>query len=374
MATCQHEVREREDACPGVLRLTEAADGGLARVRLPGGFLSAQGFSALADAAVDLGSGGIELTSRGNVQLRGLAADAGAELGVRLHAAGLWPSQTHERVRNIIASPLAGLDRDSDVSGIVGALDIALCATPRLADLSGRFLFAVDDGRGDVADIGADVVIRDGRVNGLRVPNEVAAALAVSSAFLDEREAQRSSAWRIADLLDGTTRVRSRTAGALRVDIDEATDGTEPRRSGPASAGLFKRLDGRAAVVLAVPLGRLNSEQLRWLAQVTGDEAARVTPWRSIVLPEAGATTLDAAARLGFGSTPNTAWSNVSACSGKPGCAHALADVQADARADLERWPGRVVHWSGCERRCGRSVRTEIDVVATEIGYRIEGI
>ena len=79
-----------------------------------------------------------------------------------------------------------------------------------------------------------------------------------------------------------------------------------------------------------------------------------------------------AAARQGFGVTPDTPWSTVSACTGRPGCASALADVQADARADLRRWPGRVVHWSGCARRCGRPARTEVDVVATEDGYRIE--
>jgi precorrin-3B synthase len=81
----------------------------------------------------------------------------------------------------------------------------------------------------------------------------------------------------------------------------------------------------------------------------------------------------DAAAGLGFGVSADTPWSGVSACAGRPGCAKALADVQADARAGLRRWPGRVVHWSGCERRCGRSARTEIDVVATATGYRIEG-
>jgi precorrin-3B synthase len=111
MSTGQPVARPWADACPGVLRLTEAADGALARVRLPGGFLTARGATALASAAAELGDGRLELTSRGNVQLRGLALDAGTDLGERLYEAGLWPSQSHERVRNIVASPLAGLDR-----------------------------------------------------------------------------------------------------------------------------------------------------------------------------------------------------------------------------------------------------------------------
>src|SRR5262249_31900538 len=86
---------------------------------------------------------------------------------------GLLPSLSHDRVRNVLASPLAGLDGGPDLTGIVRALDAALCARPRLAELSGRFLFAVDDGRGDVAGLGADVVARVGKhgavVNGLAV-------------------------------------------------------------------------------------------------------------------------------------------------------------------------------------------------------------
>jgi precorrin-3B synthase len=372
MTTPQHEVRARADACPGVLRLIEATDGHVARVRLVGGMLPAQGIASLTDAAVELGDGRVELTSRGNVQLRGLAADAGAELGARLHAAGLWPSQTHERVRNIIASPLAGLDRDSDLSDVVRALDEGLCGSPRLAELSGRFLFAVDDGRGDVAGLGADVVIRDGCVNGLRATDPVAAGLSFAEAFLDECAAQGSSAWRISDIAAGASRVRERAAARLDVDAS-APGGAQAERSGPPLAGPFARVSAGTGLVVAVPLGRLDTAQLRWLTQVIGAEPARVSPWRSIVLPRADTAVVEAALQLGFGVTPDTPWSNVTACAGKPGCAKALADVQADARSDLRRWPGRVVHWSGCERRCGRPARTEIDVVAIAAGYQIEG-
>jgi precorrin-3B synthase len=381
--------RARDDACPGVLRLADAADGGLARVRLPGGFLSRTGIAALAEAAVELGDGRLELTSRGNIQVRGLAAGAGRELGERLGEAGLWPSATHERVRNIVASPLAGLDREPDLTELVHALDAALCAAPRLAHLSGRFLFAIDDGRGDVADLGADVLLRAGRAdgplrsgqangplraeaNGLRAGDPVAAALAIAEAFLDEREAQRSTAWRIADLHDGQIRVRQRAAARLGVNAGPV-EPVGAVGAGPPAAGPVEQIGGGHALVLAVPLGRLGAEQARWLAGVVGPRPARVTPWRSLVLPDVAPALAQAAAALGFGADPDSPWQHVSACAGRPGCAKALADVQADARAELGRWPGRAVHWSGCERRCGRPARTEIDLIATGTGYRIEG-
>ncbi len=80
--------------------------------------------------------------------------------------AGLLPSATHERARNIVASPLSGrVGGRADVRAWVGELDAAMCAEPRLADLGGRFWFSFDDGRADVSGLGADVgvhVLDDG--------------------------------------------------------------------------------------------------------------------------------------------------------------------------------------------------------------------
>lgn len=153
--------RTGDDACPGALRLHRADDGFLARVRLPGGLLTAQQAAELAQAAEALGDGALDLTSRGNVQLRGLDSACGGELADRLRSVGLLPSDTHERVRNVALSPLSGLDGAgcADVTDWVRELDGLLCATPEAAGLSGRFLFAVDDGRGDVASLGADVTL-----------------------------------------------------------------------------------------------------------------------------------------------------------------------------------------------------------------------
>jgi len=398
-----------------VLRLAEAADGFLARVRLPGGLVSADQLRGLSRLAGELGDGRIELTSRGNVQLRGLARDTADPLSDGLWRAGLLPSLSHDLVRNVLASPLAGLDGSGpELTGVVRALDAALCARPRLAELSGRFLFAIDDGRGDVAGLGADVVATVGRdgavVNGLSVrradgqggnvrgmganfgmPDDlrdgvVAAMLACAEAFLDLRTELGSAAWRIADLPGAAEHVRAEVATRLGLAV---AAGTREPVAGPAArpVGLVLRHRMRggeepspyvrdqtaASAVLLAPLGRLTSARVTWVADQV--QEARITPWRSVVLPfvpDAAAVLRDAAC-LGFGVDDASPWLRVTACAGRPGCASALADVQADAAAFATRWPGRLVHVSGCGRHCGRPAATEIDVTATSEGYQIAG-
>jgi precorrin-3B synthase len=387
--------RPAADRCPGVLRLAEAADGLLARVRLPGGLVSGEQLRVLARLADELADGRVELTSRGNVQLRGLTAAAASPLTNELFDAGLLPSLSHDQVRNVLASPLAGLDRGSDLTGVVRSLDAALCVRPRLAELSGRFLFAVDDGRGDVAGLGADVVATvraDGAVvNGLSVrrapgagtvdgvPDKLrddiaAAMLACAEAFLDLKAELDRGAWRIADLPAGPERVRALVAARLGLAA-APEEIVASRASRPV--GLAPAREGTGgSVVLIAPLGKLTSAQVTWVADRVEGRAARVTPWRSVVLPDLAdaAGVLREAAGLGFGTDAASPWLRVTACAGRPGCASALADVQADAAGFAARWPGRIVHVSGCARHCGRPAATEIDITATSEGYQIAGV
>jgi len=130
------------------------------------------------------------------------------------------------------------------------------------------------------------------------------------------------------------------------------------------------------SVVLLAPLGRLTSAQASWVADRVAEREARITPWRSLVLPclDDAAGVLREAAGLGFGTDDASPWLRVTACAGRPGCASALADVQADAAGFAARWPERIVHVSGCARHCGRPAATEIDVTATSEGYSIAGV
>ncbi|MEU2180572.1 precorrin-3B synthase [Streptomyces thermolilacinus] len=408
----RERVRDRADACPGALRLHRADDGGLARLRLPTGVLTARQVAALADAADRLGDGRIGVTSRGNLDLRGLPDDCGLALAELLGGAGLLPSAAHERVRNMVVSPLAGIDGRGfgDAQAWARELDALLCARAWTTGLSGRFLFAVDDGRGDVARLGGDVTLLaepEGRalvrIGGLarRVAagDAPVAALAAAEAFLTVAREAGTGAWRVAELPPGTALEGAVTerlaaagveavrvealgadagpgragavpdrAGALPVAARDAADGL-PEAAAPPEPGLV----GDRAVSVVAPLGRVTSEQFRALATGPADEV-RVTPWRGFVvtgLPGRAAAkerlaALDAA---GYLTRPGSPWLAVSACTGRPGCGKALADVRADARPLDDAAPrGLPVHWSGCDRRCGHPQGDWVDVLATGDG------
>ena len=378
--------RTAPDACPGALQTHAAADGGLARVRVPGGTLTSAQLRVLASAARDLGDGALELTSRGNVQLRALAAGSEGELGDRLATAGLLPSATHERVRNVVASTLSGRAAGGalDVRPWVAALDRGLCADADLADLPGRFLATLDDGRGDTSGLGGDVgllaldagtvaLLLGGVDSGLRADPEdaVALALAAARAFLAERAEQGGSAWRLTELVDGPARVAARLPGAAGPVVEV------PPAPVLGPVGAVTQFDGRTALVAVVPLGRVTAAQAELLAGLAPE--VQLTPWRSVVVPDLADDAVDDAAvdlfRTGAVFDEASPWVAVTACAGRPGCAKALADVRADAAAAVASGElpaeGARQHWAGCERRCGRPRGAVVDVVATGSGYRV---
>jgi precorrin-3B synthase len=352
----------------------QAADGALARVRLPGGIITAAQLGALAAAATRFGSSALELTSRGNVQARGVTdPDAFAEA---VATAGLLPSPTHERVRNVLASPLTGRSGGiADVRGMVGDLDATIQRDATLARLPGRFLFAIDDGRGDVsglgADVGAHVLSEDaaallvaGVDTGVRMalPDAVPTMAAVAARFVEVRDKH----WRITELPDPAVL----TAGLTR-DADPGA--TWPPVTAPP-VGWIQQDDGRVTLGAAIRLGVLEARTAEFLAAV--EAPLVITPWRSVLLCDLDEGVADVALRvlapLGLVFDADSPWLAVSSCTGSPGCEHSVADVRSDAaNAASTAQPSSTAvhrHFVGCERACGSPPVGEV-LVATGTGY-----
>jgi len=375
------------DACPGALRLHAAADGPLARVRLPGGMLTGSQLTVLGELAGRWGDGCLELTSRANVQLRALRSADPAGLASRLAEAGLLPSAAHEVVRNIAAPPLAG----ARLRALVHDLDRALCADAALAALPGRFLFAIGDvpQAADVAAVPAGdafTILFAGADQGVRVPaaGVVPALLAAAHAFRAEQAAHDPPAWRLRELPDGPARVAARVLAAVS-DTSAAHLATTPGGGRPAAGargeeralvGLLAQEDSPAAAVGAlVPLGRLTRVHLGVLGRA---DRLVITSWRGVVVPdlapEAAERWLRELSEAGLETAAGSRWSGVTACAGRPGCAKALADVRADADAATRFVDGLPVHWLGCARGCGSPAGAHVRVEATPDGYVVSRV
>jgi sulfite reductase beta subunit-like hemoprotein len=388
-----------EDRCPGVLRLHAAADGHLLRIRLPGGQLGPAALSAIADLAA-FGNGLIELTSRASVQVRGLDPGDAGRAAERLRAGGLLPSPIHDRVRNLLASPLGGRDSGAllRTDALVAAIDRGLCRDLALAGLPGRFLFAIEDGsqilggrQGDVSlvaepDADAEVRLRlrlAGRPTARTAAPGEAAELALDAArafiavLAGLPESREDAYWRIADLPDsGFTRLLARLETTL-------VPGSALDSGRGVSVGRLAQADGGNAITALAPLGRLDAAAVRGLAALagTGVGGVRVSPWRTISVvevPDAGvARVAEALSRLGLVLDPQSGWAGLSACAGLGACGNARIDVRAAAaeraRVRGAAGTGASEHWSACERRCGRPAVVARAVTSTPDGLEVDG-
>ena len=79
-----HPSAPRPSACPGLFRIAQALDGGICRIKLPGGRLGSDQALAIAEAAEQCASGVIEATNRANLQIRGVGRNQEQALTARL--------------------------------------------------------------------------------------------------------------------------------------------------------------------------------------------------------------------------------------------------------------------------------------------------
>ena len=269
--------RTRGDLCPGVLRPWPASDGALVRLRLPGGRLTRTTLASLLDVAEAYGDGRVHLTKRANLQLRALPHADGmlaAEVVSALRGTGLLPHPDHELVRNILVSPLTGLHGGrADLRPVTVELDERICATPSLASLPGRFLFVLDDGRGDLTSRSCDL--------GLVAVAADEVQLRIGSSHWGPVVPLHEAAARLTGLARAFQQVRGRgDDAAWHVDelpVRPASQAPDPRAlvaAGPPACGPIA--DG--ITHLPVADGALDRAAVEALP-----EQLVVTPWKSLV-------------------------------------------------------------------------------------------
>ena len=135
--------------CPTLLSPMEFGDGWLARVKPSAGTLSAAAARLIADAARRHGNGHIDLTSRGNLQVRGLSPRSAEDFARTIIGAGLASANLSlEAIRNVMASPLGPDDPSAafDSHAAAHGIEAMLEREPALWALPPKFGVLVDGG------------------------------------------------------------------------------------------------------------------------------------------------------------------------------------------------------------------------------------
>jgi precorrin-3B synthase len=361
-------------------------DGLLVRVHPPLGKLTAGQLQAIATTARSCGNGLLDVSSRGNLQIRGVLAHSHQALVEQLAAAGLADAA----LRRTIVSPLAGLDPIDHVDAAALAVRVE-AALQTVEGLPGKLAIVIDGG-GQFPLVELDVEIYAIAVSGSTItvglaaedgpcwcgttsPSMLPSALAAMlTDFVDAGEAEKSLAMR-----DAPPDLRARLADIARLGPPIVPT----QRPRAPRAGPLPMPGGWASVVLALLFGRCNAGQLtliaNWAERFGGGEV-RLSPWRGIVIPEVRRqdlrTLIALATDAGLIIDPADPRLAVFACPGQPDCANASVMTRRDAaRLATAARPllqtGGKIHVSGCDKGCVHPGPAALTLVGDDGSYRV---
>jgi precorrin-3B synthase len=390
----------RPSACPGLLRVVQALDGGICRIKLDGGCIRADQAIVVAQAAQRYAGGVIEATNRANLQIRGIGGQATALIDSLL-AAELGPATAAgDDVRNVMLSPCAGIDRQMlfDTRPLAREILDSLQTRECFHDLSAKFALQLDGGEAlamlehphdlwlSAADREGEQVLvfgfagcpTDSPAAAVHLRDGHALVIAVLELFL---ELARPDQTRMRHLLAEQSPESLLRTLATRVPLLYVAGAQRPVMAAKLHVGTYvQRQDGLVYVGVVPPLGRLASSMLKGAAQLAeqfGDASLRLTPWQSVLLPNIRQEDAPLVTRqlqaLGFLVDASEPLTDLVACTGSSGCSKGLADTKGDARLLGALRPSphtrEQVHLTGCPRTCACAHAAPVTLLATSMGH-----
>jgi precorrin-3B synthase len=345
--------------CPSALRPMLSGDGLVVRLRPRGGRLSADQAVGIADLSRRYGNGLIDLTSRANLQIRGVREASHEALVIGLDRLGLVDDdQAMEAQRNIMVAPL--WDQGDDTQSLASELERALAS--RGLGLPEKFGFAIDCDVSRVltrapADIrierGADsdlTVRADGAFEGRVVSRGEAIDMALSLAewFLSS-----------SGVRDGRGRMATHLASGARLP-DALTGKAKPA---PAAASPSPGIHASGALV-GLAFGQMQSETLSFLAGLA--PGLRLTPWRMMLVEGLR----EMPQHQGLVTRADDPLLRVVGCTGAPACPEAHTETRKLAASLAPDLPADTcLHVSGCAKGCAHPGPSDVTLVGTSDGF-----
>ncbi|MEO0458449.1 MAG: ferredoxin--nitrite reductase [Cyanobacteria bacterium P01_A01_bin.114] len=389
------------------------------RLRMPHGILSGHKMRVLAEIVQRYGDdGSADITTRQNIQLRGVRLEDIPDIFSRLKEAGLTSMQSGmDNVRNITGSPVAGIDASEliDTQGLVMKVQDMITNNGEgnyaFTNLPRKFNIAIEGSRdnsvhAEINDIAFVPAYKDGAlgfnvlVGGFFSATRCAAAIsmdvwvppnddvveicrAILTVYRDNGPRAKRQKSRLMWLIDewGVEQFRAAIANEMGKPLATAAPEDEIDSEKRDHIGVHaQKQPGLNYAGLLVPVGRLQADDmfdLARVAEVYGSGEIRLTVEQNAIIPYIPDSRL--AAFLSepivqkFSVTPTPLVRSVVSCTGAQFCnfalvetkQRALATAQAlDAELDL---PASVrMHWTGCPNSCGQPQVAQIGLLGSK--------
>jgi precorrin-3B synthase len=344
--------------CPSALRPMRSGDGLVVRLRPRGGRLSAAQAVGIAELAKRCGNGLIDLTSRANLQIRGVVEESHEALVTGLDRLGLVDAdQAMEARRNVIVAPF--WSKGDDTHTLAAELERALAS--RAIGLPEKFGFAVDCGvRRVLAQAPADVRIERGADGGLIVRADGAEAGRAVTRTAAIETALSLAEWFAASggIRHGRGRMAAHVAHGAKPP-DTMTGHAEPAATFSPEPGIHAN-----GALVALAFGQMQGETLDFLASLA--PGLRLTPWRMLLVEGLR----EMPQHEGLINRASDPLLRVVACTGAPRCPEAHAETRKLAASLAQHLaPDVRLHVSGCAKGCANPNPSDITLVGTPDGF-----
>jgi len=370
----------------GLFYVAPAQDSFMLRIRVPACEITAAQCHGLAKLATDLGNGFVDITTRGNFQIREFKPRSLVQVLTRIQELGLASRGAGcDNVRNVTASPNSGFDPDEllDVRPFAKGIHHYILNHRDLYGLPRKFNIAFDNG----GSLSAAVDTNDIGFFATRVTEKSLSAVAASASkptpapgsyfrvhlggitghgdfardtglLIKPAEAVAVSAAMLrvfAENGDRTNRKKARLKYLLeKWGVEKFLDETQKKLAFPLVRLPLTACEPRRPVIkhgwlgaarqsqrglnslgIGVPVGRLSSKQLHTLADLAthfGTGELRLTVWQSVIIPHVAdafvETVKRSVVRLGCFHEASLAAGGIIACTGSRGCKFAAADTK----------------------------------------------
>lgn len=402
------------------------------RLRLPSGIITSAQMRTLAGIIAQYGEdGSADITTRQNIQLRGIRIEDIPDIFQKMHQVGLTSIQSGmDNVRNITGSPVAGIDAHElmDTRELIQQVQDMITnhgeGNPEFSNLPRKFNIAIggcpdNSIHAEINDIAFVPAYQDAAkqifgfnvlVGGFFSAKRCEAAIPLNAWVAPDQVVELCRAillvyrdyglrvnrqksrlmWLIDEL--GLDTFRAKVQGQLSYTLAEAAPKDEINWEKRDHLGVYpQKQPGLNYVGLHIPVGKLLAPDmftLARLAEVYGSGEIRLTVEQNLIIPHVPTENLEPLLQepclQKFSVNPGALVKGLVSCTGAQFCNFALIETKNRALALIQELEAEVtltrpvrIHWTGCPNSCGQPQVADIGLMGTKVrkdGKMQEGV